>query len=81
MDNLSPLQPFDETQHSLESSAPPSYGTSSFRPTTKQEKLEAGHQNSISDRHQHKRYMITDSPPSEKERPISEEEEIPSTGT
>jgi hypothetical protein len=79
-DNLSPLQLFDDILQSSESSAPPSYATSPFRPASKQEKPETGHWSSISDRHQHKRYLVTDSPPS-KERSISEKEEIPPTGT
>ena len=40
---------------------------------------ETGHRSSISDRHQHKRYMVTDSP-SEMERQTVEQEEIPPTG-
>jgi hypothetical protein len=59
MDNLSLLQLFDDTPQSSESSTPP------FRPATKHEKPETGHWSSISDRHQHTRYLVTDSPPSE----------------
>jgi hypothetical protein len=80
MDAPFPLQLFDDTPQLSESSAPPSYATSPFRPAVKREKPETGHRSSISDRHQHKRYLVTDSPPSE-ERSISEEEEIPPTGT
>jgi hypothetical protein len=79
-DNLSSLQLFDDTSQSSESSAPPSYATSPFCPASKREKPETGYRSSISDRHQHKRYLIIDSPPSE-ERSISEEEEILPTGT
>ena len=58
---------------SLEPSVnPPFYCSSPLIPAQKHPKLDTGHWSSISDRHQHKRYMLTDLPPS------SEEEERPS---
>jgi len=54
---------------SLESSAnPPSYHTSPLWPAVKWNKPDTGHQSFISDYHQHKHYMLTDSPPSSQEK-------------
>jgi len=51
-----------------ESSAdPPSYYISPLQPAVKWDKSDTGHQSSIIDHHQHKRYMLTDSPPSSSE--------------
>jgi len=46
---------------------PLSYHTSPLWPAVKQDKPNTGHQSSISDRHQHKCYILTDSPSSSPE--------------
>ena len=45
------------------STSPPPYRSSPLYPPIKRTQLETGHWSSISDRHQHKHYGITDSPP------------------
>ena len=77
--DLSPLQLYHDTPDGSEESLLPSYATSPLRPGVKRTQPETGHRSSISDRHQHKWYMVTDSPP-EMERSTVEQEEIPSTG-
>jgi len=51
---------------------PPSYHTLPLRPAVKWDKPNTGHQNSISDCHQHKCYMLTDSSPSSPEENSTE---------
>ena len=58
------------------STLPPPYCSSPLHPPMKRAQLETGHQSSISDRHQHKRQRIMDSPSSS-----SLEEDIPSHGS
>ena len=72
----------DDLPPSSESSAPPSYATSSLCPGVKQYKSETEHRSSISDQHHHKRQVgryYRDSPP-EMERQTVEQEVIPPTG-
>ena len=57
------------------STSPPPYHHSPLHPPTKRAQLEIGHRSFISDRHQHKRHGVMDSPPSS-----SLEEETPPHG-
>ena len=77
-EDLSPLQLYHDTPDGSEDSLSPSYATSPLRPGIKRTQPETGHRSSITDQHQHKRYMVTDSPP-EMERQTVEQEEIPAT--